>query len=189
MSIASPPKLVSFEEFSAIPPDEMDRELIRGEIRERPMTKRNRFHAATEATVARLVGNWAVSQTAPRGRVYSGEVGCILRRDPDTNVGIDVAYFSADTIARQDDRTTMIEGAPVLAVEILSPSDVQKEIAEKVSVYLESDVAVVWVVDTHFKTVTIHRLDTAPRLVNIEQRLAGDTDLPGLDIAVVELFS
>lgn len=67
--------------------------------------------------------------------------------------------------------------------------DVQKEIAEKVGFCLESDVAVVSVLDTNFKTVTIHRLDAAPRLVNIEQCLASDPDLPGLDIAVVELFS
>jgi Uma2 family endonuclease len=80
MSTAELPKLITLQEFLALP-DDMDRELIRGEVRERPMTKRNRFHASAEATLARIIGNWAAVQPAPHGKVYSGEVGCILTRD------------------------------------------------------------------------------------------------------------
>ena len=60
--------------------------------------------------------------------MHAGEVGTILRCDPDSTVGIDMAYFSAETIARQTDQTTLIEGAPRLVVEVLSLSDEVGEI-------------------------------------------------------------
>jgi len=188
MSTAELPKLITLKEFLALP-DDMDRELIRGEVRERPMTKRNRFHASSEATLARLIGNWVAEQPAPPGKVYSGEVGCILQRDPDSTVGIDVAYFSAQTVARQSNATTMIDGVPVLAVEVLSPSDKLEEIAEKISLYLQSDVKLVWIVDPHFKTLTIHRKGAEPELVNINQQLRAEPYLPGLVIQFSDIFS
>ena len=188
MSTALPPKLMTLEEFTALPDDGMDRELILGEMRERPMTKRNRFHAKAEATIAYLIKNWLLGLEKPRGEVYSGEVGCILSRDPDTNVGIDVAYFSAETVARQTDFTTLIEGAPVLAVEILSPSDKHEEITEKIDVYLTSGVDLIWIVDTHFKTVVVHRREAAPELFNAEQHLTSEPFLPGFKVGGRELF-
>jgi Uma2 family endonuclease len=188
MSTAELPKLITLEEFLAFP-DDMDRELIRGEVRERPMTKRNRFHAETEAKLAYFLNHWLRQQSAPRGRVYSGEVGCILQRAPDSTVGIDVAYFSADTVARQTNTTKLIEGAPVLAIEVLSPSDKLEEVAEKISLYLSSNVKLVWIVDPHFKTVTIHQNGAEPELVNMNQQLKAEPYLPGLVIEVRELFS
>jgi Uma2 family endonuclease len=51
-----------------------------------------------------------------------------LRRDPDTTVGIDVVYVSAEVTARQTDEATLIDGVPVLVVEILSPKDTLDEV-------------------------------------------------------------
>jgi len=178
---------MTLEEFLALPDDGMDRELIRGEVRERPMTRRNRFHAASESKVSHLLRSWLEQQPEPRGEVYSGEVGCILRRNPDTTVGIDVAYFSAQTIANQTAETTMVVGVPVLAVEIISPSDKQEEIAEKVDAYLEFGVALVWVVDPHFQTVTVHRSDAAPELFNVQQQVSAAPHCQGLTVAVKEI--
>ncbi len=56
-----------------------------------------------------------------------------MRRDPNTLVGIDVAYFSAEVLERQTDETTLIEGPPTLAIEVLSPSDRTEDIRDKVS--------------------------------------------------------
>lgn len=143
MSTAAAPTRMTLEQFDALPENGMDRELIAGELRERPTTRRNRFHAASEARVAYVLKSWLDGQPEPRGEVYSGEVGCILGRNPETTVGIDVAYFSAEAVARQTDDSSMMEAAPVLAVEILSPTDKQKEIAEKIDAYLNFGVAVV----------------------------------------------
>ena len=194
MSTAIPPKLMTIEEFEALPDDGIDRELIRGELRIRGvaevngMTRRNRFHAGTEATLAKIIGNWIDQQPPPRGKVYSGEVGCILSRDPDTTVGIDVAYISAQSLDRQTSDTTMIEGPPVLAVEILSPSDKLENVNEKVDEYLASGVSLVWVVDPHFQTVTVFQSGVEPELFNKQQTLTAAPHLPWLSIDVKAIF-
>jgi Uma2 family endonuclease len=111
------------EEMLALPDDGVERWLINGELREKPMTVRNRFHSALMASVVYVLKEWCHRQPAPRGAVLCGEAGVRLRRDPDLTVGVDVVYISAEVNARQTDETTLIDGAPVLAVEILSPND------------------------------------------------------------------
>jgi Uma2 family endonuclease len=104
-------------------------------------------------------------------------------------VGIDVAYFSAASLEQQSDNTSMIEGPPVLAVEILSPSDKLEDVNEKVDEYLAAGVALVWVVDPHFHTVTVFQPDVEPQLFNKEQVLTAAPHLPGLSIAVRTIFA
>jgi Uma2 family endonuclease len=176
------------EELFALPEDGMDRELIRGQLKEKPISYRNRFHTRAVANASRLIGNWVAQNPKPKGEVHSGEVGCILRRDPDTTVGIDVAYFSADVMGRQSDDKTLIEGAPKLAVEVLSHSDKTEEIRDKVLEYLAAGVELVWVVDPYFHTVTVYWPGGLPEMFNSDEMLTGGTTLPGLEIAVADLF-
>jgi Putative restriction endonuclease len=81
-------------ELLALPENGTERELIRGQLREKPMTYRNRFHTRAVSKVAYGLMRWLEERPEPRGEIHTGEVGCILRRDPDTVVGIDVAYFA-----------------------------------------------------------------------------------------------
>lgn len=186
MSIGTVP--ITTEQLLAMPEDGVERELIRGELRERPMTKRNRFHTYAVTRLARFLDQWLDSQPSPVGEVHTGEVGTILRRDPDSTVGIDVAYFDHDVMARQTDQTTLVEGAPRLAVEVLSPSDKLAEIREKVTEYLGAGVEMVWIVDPYFQTVQVHRRGTPPVTYNRDHRLDGGEVFPGLDIAVIDIF-
>src|SRR5262249_38043519 len=141
--MATTPSLMTTEELLALPDDGVERWLIGGELREKrppaggpPTTVRNRFHSRVLIRVGKLLDNWLDGQSEPRGQIVGGEVGVRLRSDPDTAVGIDVAYISAEVVARQTDDTTLIDGVPVLAVGILSPSDTVEEIDEKVDSYL-----------------------------------------------------
>jgi Uma2 family endonuclease len=186
-SMSSATQLMTTGELLALPDDGIERELIRGGLREKPATRKRRLQARTEASIAGLIGHWL--ETAPGGTVYSGEVGCILRRDPDSTVGIDVAFLSSEQESAQADATTSLEGPPTLAVEILSPSDKHERITEKVDEYLNCGVELVWVVDPHFRTVTVHRRDAAPELFNENQNLIAEPHLPGFDVAVREIFA
>ena len=100
--MATASSLMTTEELLAIPEDGTDRWLIAGELRERPMTKRNRFHSRTMARVTRFLDSWLDDQPEPRGQVLVGEAGVILGHDPDTTVGIDVTYISAEVMAETD---------------------------------------------------------------------------------------
>jgi Uma2 family endonuclease len=177
------------EQFLELPIDDgLERELIRGELRERPVTYRNRWHARTEANIVGQLKLWLAQNPECRGITYSGEVGVILRRDPDTTVGVDVAFFPSEIAERQTADTTLLEGVPLLAVEILSPSDKLDNIREKVDEYLGAGVRLVWIVDPHFQTVVVHQPDAKPELFNTDQEVSGDPCLPGFRVPVTAFF-
>ncbi len=178
---------MTIDEMLALPDNGHDRELIRGELREEPMTRRNRRHSRTETRVARFLDDWLDTQPKPRGEVVSGEAGFRLKRDPDSFVGIDVAYVSLE-VAAMDPDAAFFEGPPILAIEILSPSDTQEKIDEKIALYLETGVALVWVVSPRFRTVTVFRPDAPPALFNDQQELDGGPHLPGFRVEVAKLF-
>jgi Uma2 family endonuclease len=173
----------------ALPQDGMERWLIRGELREKPMTVRNREHARTTARLSAFLVQWLERQPEPRGDVLDGEAGCRLRGDPDSTVGIDVVYISAELAARQSDDTTLIDGVPTLAVEVLSPNDTVEEITEKVDEYLAAGVPLVWVVNPYHRTVTVHRPGAAPELFNVSHTLSAEPHLPGFQVAVARIFA
>lgn len=180
-------ELMTWKEFLALPDDGMEHDLIRGELRTRTMTRRNRDHSRTEARIARLLWNWLETQTEDLGQIVSGEAGFRLSRDPDVGVGIDVAYVSHE-VCRSSEGSAYFEGPPILAVEILSPSDKQEEIDEKISLYLESCVAVVWIVNPRFKTVSVYRPDAKPTLFHEDQTIDAEPHLPGFRAIVKDFF-
>src|SRR5262249_7871118 len=146
----SPPMTV--DEFLALPDNGVHRELIQGRIRELGMTVRNRFHSEIEALIACSLVNWNRSQPEPRGKVVCREAGFRLKGTAESLVGIDVALVGLDLIAVTDRKQTMFDGPPILAVEILSPSDKHEDTVDTVALYLEVG-TVVWLVDPDFKTV------------------------------------
>ena len=190
MSLAiSPPekKLMTAEEFMAIPEDGIRRELILGEVKEFGVTLRNHMHGEVAGNVVHLLKLWNAEQPRPRGRVSVGDSGFRLRQDPDLLVGPDVAYASAELAARTPRTPTFFDGPPVLAVEILSPSDKHEDIIAKIRLYLDAGV-VVWEVDPDFQTVRVHRPGQLAVSFNASQELSADPQLPGFRVAVAEIF-
>lgn len=177
------------EAMLALPENGFDRELIRGELLEKAMTRRNRRHSRVMMLIGHELQAWLKNQPEPRGEVVGGEAGFRLLRDPDTTVGIDVAYVSAEVAGRNAEDSFLFEGPPVLAVEILSPSDTHQDTADKVGVYQEAGVAQVWIVDPRLKTVLVVRLGEEPELFNVRQELSGEPHLPGFRVPVGKIFS
>lgn len=176
------------EELLELPDDGMERWLVVGELRERPMTVRNRFHSRTMIRVGKFLDNWLDEQAAPRGQVLGGEAGVRLSRGPDTTVGVDVVYVSADVIVHQTQGTTLIDGVPTLAVEILLPKETFREIREKITIYQSAGVPLVWVLNPYDRTVTVYRPGAEPDAFNALAELSGEPHLPGFRVPVARLF-
>ena len=192
MSVAPPPdKLMTAEEFLLLPDDGYERWLVEGKIwvRDHPMTYRNRIHSHVEANLAKLLGNWMDGQPEPRGLIHSGEAGFRINDGPSTIVGIDVAIASAELVARTSKDSAIYDGPPLLAVEILSPSDTHRELVARIAVLLGAGVAVVWVIDTDFRSVRVHRPGREIESFNALRELPGDPELPGFRIPVATIFS
>jgi Uma2 family endonuclease len=181
--------LMTTEEMLALPANGITRWLVEGQLQEKPMTVRNRTHSRVMARLTYLLEKWLETLILPRGQILCGEAGCRLRRNPDTTVGIDVVYVAATLIEQESDDTTLIDGVPILVIEILSPSDTIEEISDKIDLYQGAGVPLIWIIDPHDRTVTIYRLDAEPELVNVNQELVGDPQLPGFRVAVAEIFA
>ncbi len=186
--VATLPAQMTTEEMLALPENGVERWLIRGQLHEKPMTVRNRFHSRVMVQVAYLLNHWLQQQPAPRGSVLGGEVGCRLRRTPDSTVGVDVIYLTAAQLAEQHDETTLIDGPPTLVVEILSPNDTQAEINDKIDEYLAAGVPLIWVIDPRRRFVIVHRPNADEQLVAASQELSGEPHLPGFHVPVARLF-
>jgi Uma2 family endonuclease len=82
--------------------------------------------------------------------------------------------------------------APDLVVEVVSPNDIADEVEEKVNVWLNAGVALVWVVYPTTRTVRVHRPRTSPqgRVSDLtdSDTLSGEDVLPGFSCAIAEIF-
>jgi len=191
------------EEFAALPEVDAREELVRGDVVREPLPAFG--HGVAAARVGAILDTW-VHRPSPDpsagpssdpdsgqsgalspGRVV-GHCGFVLARDPDTVRGPDVAYVSSERLAAGVTDGPFFEGAPDLAVEILSPSNRPREIAEKIREYLEAGAGRVWVVDPERKTVTVHGPNRSPRTLGPDDVLDGEEVLPGFTAPVAELF-
>ncbi len=133
---------------------------------------------------------WLKTQPEPRPEVVCGEAGFILSKSADhsATVGIDVAVISAELAVSESAESPMFEDVPLLAVEILSPSDTITEISAKLKSYRECGVPVVWIVDTDVRTVTEYRPDREPKLFTKSDTIAAEPHLPDFSCGVAEFF-
>jgi Uma2 family endonuclease len=78
--------------------------------------------------------------------------------------------------------------APDLAVEVVSPNDLDEEVEAKVNEYLTAGVKLVWVVSPGSRTVLVRRPDDTCSLVREAGELSGEGVVPGFTCKVAELF-
>ncbi len=189
MSTIIEPVLMTAAEFEALPETEgVERWLIRGQLREEPMTVRNRWHSRLMVRIGFLLELWLEAHPEVGGEVVSGEAGFRLSDNPPTTVGVDVAYVDAKVAARTSRDTTLFEGPPILAVEILSPSDRAEIVDEKIEEYLHNGTKIVWLVDPHFATITVYRTDADPEMFNRRETITAEPHLPGFATEVAKIF-
>ena len=178
-----------FVERAESAPSNVTWELIEGQLRERPMTTRGPRHSEAIIRLGQVLANWLDAHPEIDGKVVGGEARCRLVTDPDTIVGIDVAYFRGREHVELADDAKFYDGPPVLAVEVLSPSDEHGNINQRIRQFLAAGVAQVWVANPEFQTITVHRSDAEPVMYASRQEIDGGTDLPGFRAQVATLFT
>jgi Uma2 family endonuclease len=99
-----------------------------------------------------------------------------------------VAVVSKDLGHYKQGKRVVSDGSPLLAIEILSPSDRVSEVEAKVDEYLSVGVKQVWIVSPHFQSVEVHRSNLPPVLYTGTTELTVEPDLPGLKFTVNDIF-
>lgn len=191
-TVIAPPPTITLEEFlklEAEAPEGVTLELIEGKLIERPsMTTRGRLHAFVLSQLVYELVSWSRSQIELSVEVGSGEARCRLFEDSETLVGIDAAIWIGEVYAALTNDPPLYEGPPVVAAEILSPSDTIQAVSSKTELYLKSGVGQVWVLDPVWKTVTVFRKEQKPILLGEDDLLTGNDDLPGFSVPVSRFF-
>ncbi len=160
-------------------------ELVEGRIVKMPPPKNK--HGRLELRLGRWIGNFVEAHKL--GQAMSGEAGVYIRRNPDTVRGMDVAFISNERWAHQPDPDGYLEIAPDLIVEILSPDDRWPAVHRKLREYFSIGVRLVWVVDPDERIIYAHRSLADVRELTEADPLPGDDVLPGLSLAVADLFA
>lgn len=183
MSTVASPGLITAEQFAEMQFDGPC-ELVRGEIVE--MTRPDQAHGNVCARVAFALMQWSIPGC--RGQVTTNDSGILTERDPDTLRGADVAFFAAGQLI--DGKLPRGQSAlvPVLAVEVLSPSNSWTQMRRKIDEYLAVGVREVWIVDPEAHTVETFRSDSAPRL-HRHAMLLISPELAEFSVPVAELFA
>lgn len=157
-------------------------ELVNGEVL--TMAPASYGHGQYSLEMGRLLGNYVNKHKL--GRVYGAETGFILRRDPDTVRAPDAAFVRAERVLPPGDG--FFDGAPDLAVEVVSPRDTRTAVQEKVDDYLAAGTRLVWVIWPETRSVTAHTPDGQRRILHEGDNLDGADVLPGFTCPVAAIF-
>lgn len=124
------------------------------------------------------------------GEVVGGDVGFVLNlpNDPDRVRAPDIAFIATARLPEGRLPQGFLNGAPDLAVEILSPGDNPVDVQQKVQDYLDAGARLVWIMAPQAKTATIYRADGSARFLRVSDALDGEGVLPDFVLPLSEVF-
>jgi Uma2 family endonuclease len=172
---------LTLEEFARLPGDDVRHEMKAGELITLPPPKS--LHALVLLAVLEALQSYL--REHPFGRAIP-EAGFILSREPLTVRQPDVSVLSESRVQTADGES-YFEGAPELAVEVVSPSDSAEDLQIRVRQYLSTGAKQVWVVYSKTKDVHVFELGRTA-VLSADQVLEGGDLFPGLAIKVSSFF-
>ena len=141
---------LTFQEFERLPEREGVRyELDQGELVIEPSP--TFLHNSIRDRIANRLSEFA--KTYRLGKVI---VEMDFRLGADTVRNPDVAFVTPEHLATIDVNRSPVDGAPALAVEVISPSNLAQDTLKKVSQYLSAGTKIVWVIYPPLRIVEIH---------------------------------
>ncbi|HUI79829.1 MAG TPA: Uma2 family endonuclease [Bryobacteraceae bacterium] len=167
--------LLSFEEFEQLPSEPGKMELLDGELIRLPPAKFK--HASAAHRLRDLLKPLVASAGASLGEAYV-EMGYKLGKRTWLQPDVSISFFNQPC-------GDYLDGAPALAVEIISESNRAEDMDRKVKAYLASGGIEVWVIYPKTQSVWVFRKGPAE-----EFRGSLRSEItPGLVIDLDQLFS
>jgi Uma2 family endonuclease len=178
-------KLMTADELLAMPGDGRPWELVRGELRQ---VSPSGFESSAIATT---IGAWLAVYVIERrlGIVTVAEGGYVFEHDPDTVLAPDVAFVRREHVPARADGRKFSRIPPDLAVEVVSPTDRPRAVAEKIAIYLATGVPLVWVVDPAARSATVYRPGREPLARSVDDILDGEEIVPRFQLRLADVFA
>jgi Uma2 family endonuclease len=179
--MATSVKKLTYTDFEKIPADGFRHEIIGGEEFMTPAP--NLDHQTAVVNLTAILRDHALAHKL--GRVFVAPTDVILSQHD--IVEPDVVFVSERQSSILTEKN--IQGAPVLVVEVLSPSTQAEDRGPKLALYERSGVAEYWIVDPHNRTVEVREFGS-PRRTRVykEGQSFESTQLPGLRVKLDDLF-
>ena len=143
--------VLTYEDYAALPDDGKRYELHEGELSVTPAPGAR--HQEVLLNLALLLTPYVRTRT--RGKLFIAPFDCIM-----TNITVvepDLLYI--DETRRQLLSDRALEGAPTLAIEILSPWTGHIDRRRKMALYAKHGVDWYWIVDPNARTIDVYRLE------------------------------
>ena len=177
-------RAMTAEELLRLPRGQFRYELVAGELTR--MSPAGEEHGASIVNLAVPLAQHV--KVNDLGVVFAAGTGFRLATNPDTVLAPDIAFVSRERILRTGISKGYREGAPDLAVEVTSPGDTRKEVAEKVGKWLAAGTRAVWLVNSQRRVVTVHRPSVEAVELTEADELDGGEVVPGFRCPVAEIF-
>jgi Uma2 family endonuclease len=110
-----------------------------------------------------------------------------FRLAPHTVRNPDVAFVTAEHFKKIDLDRSPIDGAPALAVEVISPTNTAQDMARKTQQYLGAGSRAVWIVQPSLRLVEVHSAEGS-RHVREPEMLREESMLPGFSLSLRYIF-
>ena len=122
------------------------------------------------------------------GQVGGTDGGVFVSRNPDTVREPDIYFVSAERLPLDDQSDGYLEAVPELVVEIVSPSDSEQDVREKIAMWLELGVSMALEVRPSARSIAVHRPGVpAVTLTGDDVLDCGDV-LPGFTLPLSDIF-
>lgn len=158
-------------------------ELVRGQVVERSLALGDQGVAA--AHLAGLLG--AHVWEHPLGTIFAA-TGFILERNPDTVRSPALAFVRAARIAPGAIGPGFVPIAPDLAVEVIATHEAGAYIEDKVLIWLNAGVRLVWVVHPERREIVVLRAGRIPSVLTVSDLIDGEDVVPGFTCPVAQVF-
>ena len=176
--------LLTADDLTKQPNDGSRYELVKGVLRKMPPAGFE--HGICAAEIGSKLNVHV--RTHQLGYVCGAETGFRISKNPDTVRAPDAAFVRQESIERQGIVKGYWDGAPDLAIEVISPGDTYAEGAEKVEEWLAAGCAMVWVINPRRETVETHRTDADFTVLRATDTLDGGDVVPGFRCQVRDIF-
>lgn len=105
----------------------------------------------------------------------------------------DVLFIRKDRLKAYQDETENAALKPLalipdLVVEVVSKNDTYSEVNEKIDVYLDDGVELIWVVDTQRKRITVYEQGKQPVTLGNGDSVSGGAVIPGFELKLKVIF-
>ena len=178
------PKLLTADDLLRLYSKGVKGELIRGVLHETMAS------GMRHGKIAMLLGAKFVMHVEPAGlgQVIGSDAGVLLERNPDTVREPDIAYISAERLPLDAEIDGYCPVPPDLVVEIVSPSDSEREVDDKATMWLSFGVRMVLVINPETRTIRVRQPDLPTIILTVDDTLDGGEVLPGFSCPVREIL-